>query len=164
MTLLLALLGCSNECTDANRISGTYSVFSSVTTHDNPEGSAMPTYAPFYNGEREWEFNYVSANSSFRILIEGQEITAKYAPDDNNCNAFTLKTQGTDWASDNTELGDTADQLSEHDIVWNATLIWQGDELSGTYTATDTWSTSAGDTGVLTVDGTISGSLVTEEE
>jgi len=162
MMVLLAL-ACSNECTDASRISGTYSVFSSVTNHDNPADSEMPTYAPFYNGEREWEFTYVAANSSFRILIEGQEMTAKYKPSDQSCNAFTLKTPSTDWSSDNTELGDTADQLSDHDVEWNASLIWQGDELSGTYTAVDTWETSAGDMGVLTVDGTISGSLVVAE-
>lgn len=164
MTLLLALVGCSNECSDASRISGTYSVFSSVTNHDNPEDSEMPTYAPFYNGEREWEFNYVAANSSFRILIEGQELTAKYAAAEGSCNAFTLKTPSTDWSSDNTALGDTGLQTSEHDVAWDANIIWQGDELSGTYTAIDSWETSRGDIGTLTVDGTISGSLVTGEE
>ncbi|HJN73307.1 MAG TPA: hypothetical protein QGF58_05165 [Myxococcota bacterium] len=164
MTVLLGLLACSNECTDASRIAGTYSVFSSVSNHDNPEDSVMPTYAPFYNGEREWQLTYVGANSTFRILIEGQEFSAKYVPDSDNCNAFTLKTVGTDWTSDNTTLGDTGAQFSDHDVAWNANIIWQGDELSGIYSAVDTWQTSAGDSGVLTVDGTLSGRLVTDQE
>lgn len=160
MTVLFALLGCTNECTDVDRISGTYEVFSSVTSHSPEDPGDMPTYAPFYNGSSTWTLNYVPATGNFDLLVDGQELESRYLASDVNCNRFSLKIPNGQWTADISELGDTGEHASDHTIQFDADLIWQGSELSGTYSAVDDWSTTDGASGTLEAQGTISGTLV----
>ncbi|MCP4917016.1 MAG: hypothetical protein GY913_08835 [Proteobacteria bacterium] len=162
MTVLFALLGCSNECTDVDRISGTYEVFSSVTSHAPDDVGDMPTYAPFYNGSSTWTMSYIPASGNFNLLVDGQELDARYLASDVNCNRFQLKVPNGDWTADISELGDTGEHRSDHSIAFEADLIWQGGEMSGHYTATDDWSTTDGASGTLEAQGTISATLLEE--
>jgi hypothetical protein len=161
MILLTLGLACSNECADVGRIEGTYDVFGSINQYElDPVDADMPTYAPWYHGSREWTLSYVPAAERFNILIEGQELTAKYEPGAGTCNAFRLTVPSTDWVTEVTALGDTGELFSTHDAAWVADMVWQGDEISGTYDVTDVWFVNETRAGTLTATGTVSGQLV----
>ena len=164
MILLTLGLACSNECSDVGRIEGTYDVFGSINQYElDPVDADMPTYAPWYHGSREWTFSYVPAASRFNILIEGQELSAKYEPGAGTCNAFKLTVPSSQWEVEVTELGDTGESYSNHDANWIADMVWQGDELSGTYTVSDVWYVNDSRAGTLTASGTVSATLLQGE-
>jgi hypothetical protein len=157
--LIAFLAACASECKDPSRINGTYSVFSSVSTHDPEDAGEFPSYVPFYNGTRSWELRYVPDSGNFSVLIDGQQFEARYTEDDANCNRFELVLPKAVYSGDATEVGDTAEVTSTHTIAWTGELVWQGDALSGTYSATDTWEDTEGNSGTMTVAGTVTGSL-----
>lgn len=158
----LAALGtsCASECEDPSRFSGEYEVFSSVASHSPEDPGGMDTYAPFYNGLRNWEILYRPAAGRVRMLIDGQELDANYIEDDENCNRFTLKLVGAGWLVDVTPLGAEEPVNSSHRMDWTAEMLWQGDALTGEYVVTDAWSLSSGEAGVLQAEGVISGTIV----
>lgn len=142
--------GCAAECADPSRIGGVYNIFSSVgEPTDPPEG--MKPYAAFYNGSRTWNIAYNRNANTVTLLIESQELTAAYTEDPANCNRFTLEITDGVWAADATALADEENITSNHAVHWLADLVWQGEELSGSYSVTDNW----------TVNGSTSGQLAT---
>lgn len=152
----MSLAGCSAECADPSRIGGVYNIFSSVgDPMDPPEG--MRPHAAFYNGPRTWNIAYNRNANTVTLLIEGQELTAAYSEDAANCNRFDLEITDGAWSSDATELVDEETITSNHSVHWLASLVWQGDEISGSYSVSDNWivnGSASGEVASGTLDAT----------
>ncbi|MCB9758787.1 MAG: hypothetical protein H6739_03025 [Alphaproteobacteria bacterium] len=162
---LAALTGCASECKDPQHINGSYTVFSTATPNETQSTAlgVMATYVPFYNGTRDWEIRYVPASGKVTMLIDAQELTANYTEDPTNCNLFQLEVKDGAWSGDATQITDTEPVTSNHSISWTAELVWQGDDLSGSYAVTDNWTKSTAESGTYVGTGYLSGTLQGDE-
>ncbi len=163
MVLVLALFGCASECDDLARINGTYEVLSTVNTHEPEDVGEMPTYSAFFNGIWDWDIQYLRDSGNVRLKIDGQETTARLT-NEGSCNAISLNVPSWEFIGDATELGDEEPVDAVHGVVWAADLVWQGEEISGSYTVEDTWSTTDGLSGSMSAQGSISGVALESEE
>ncbi|MED5369966.1 MAG: hypothetical protein VX899_03040 [Myxococcota bacterium] len=165
MLWLVALVACASECDDMSRVNGTYEVLSTVNTFE-PEDAAedMPTYSVFFNGLWDWDLQYQRDSGNLRLKIDGQETTARLTEGAGSCNRFGLRIPAWTFVGDATELGDAEPVDANHALEWEAELVWQGEELSGTYTVIDEWSTTDGLSGSMSATGTVAGTLVEDTE
>ena len=146
MLALWLLTGCDPDCDDANRIDGDYLVFSNLTVESaDIEGQNLENYpydGIFFNGASEWQLKYNPGKQTFQVLLDGQAFEARYTPDPDNCNAFTLEMAGVY----------TTEQNTAHTFQWTGDLVYLGVKLRGTFTYEDTWD-GGGESGAITVPG-----------
>lgn len=152
-----AATGCDSDCGNPGRIDGTYAVWSNVTSDaytitglDDAQDRSAVMDAAFINGWSQWDFKYVPSNDSFALEVDGQTYTAAYEESGASCNAFTFSFAG---------LYDSeADTV--HTFDWSGDLNYMGGHIEGTYSYSDTWTSTEGATGSITIpDGEVRGTL-----
>ncbi len=144
--LALGLLGCKGECQPDSRMDGGYAVWSYVTAATEDIGgdniADYPWPAMFFNGWSEWTLQYIPAQSNVQIELDGQPFTATFYRAPDTCEDFTMSFSGT-WLSD---------WGTRHSFQWDGDLSYQGPQIGGTFTYSDTWSDpEAGTTGSIDI-------------
>lgn len=150
--LVLAAQGCDSDCDNPARLDGHYAVWSNVISHDPeemPEGYNVREI--FYNGWSEWTLKYIPAQESYDLVLDGQNYTASYTANDDNCNHFGLDAKGTYATAGG----------SRHTFKWAGDLMYYGSHLGGTWTYTSTWENpDTGDSGEVSARGEMTGTVV----
>ncbi len=167
LLLLPLLTGCDPDCTDFDRIDGTWSVWMTVDNvpRDGSEGGLVlsegyPTEELFINGTTKWKLNYQASSERTTVLMNdvleptdlpGEndvftqvEISGSLKQDPDNCNVLDLAMEDSYEASTTAFTGEILTE-SNHDFNFSATLVYAGDQLSGTFTYSDTMRGLDGD-------------------
>jgi hypothetical protein len=143
LALLLPMLplaaACDPDCDNPDRLDGRHSVWSNVVEHTPPAGSIPEEYPVgdiFYNGHSEWELRYVQNQRAFDLELDGQQFSAAFAQNKDNCNAFRLDFAGTYVSEGGTH----------HEFEWSGDLVYFGSHMGGTFEYISDWSDLASST------------------
>ncbi|HND33426.1 MAG TPA: hypothetical protein PKY30_03585 [Myxococcota bacterium] len=165
--LLPLLTGCDPDCTDFDRIDGTWEVWMTVDNvpREGSEGGltlseGYPTEELFINGTSRWKLNYQPSSERMTVLMNdvleptdlpGEnfvftrvEIGGSLKQDTENCNVLDLAMEDTYAASTTSFTGEILTN-SSHTFTFAANLVYAGDQLSGTFTYSDTVQGTDGD-------------------
>ncbi len=125
--------GCDPDCDNASRLDGLHNVWSNVVEH-TPAAEAIPSEYPtsevFYNGHSEWRLRYVQAQQTFDVEVDGQQYSASFQQDSDNCNAFLM-------AFDGVYVSDSGTQ---HRFGWSGDLVYFGTHMGGTFEYSADWT------------------------
>lgn len=167
LLLLPLLTGCDPDCTDFDRIDGTWEVWMTVDNvpREGTEGGLVlsegyPTEELFVNGATRWKLNYQPSSERMTVLMNdvleptdlpgenfvftGVEISGALKQDEENCNILNLSMEDSYDASTSNFTGEILTD-SKHDFTFDARLVYAGDQLSGTFTYSDTMRGLDGD-------------------
>ncbi len=167
LLLLPLLTGCDPDCSDFDRIDGTWAVWMTVDNvprEGSEDGLTMSTDYPteelFINGKTAWKVNYQPSSESMTVLMNdvleptdlpGEsfvftrvEIGGSLQQDPENCNVLNLAMEDSYKASTTSFTGEILTS-SSHDFGFTARLVYAGDQLSGTFTYSDTMRGTDGD-------------------
>ena len=154
--LALPFLGaCNSECGDPTRVNGTWAVFHQVVNIPVDDEASVdagyPSYEMFVNGWSRWDLTWSAAGNVTLAITDAAEAQGTYGEGgkqsflgtmnaaEGNCNTMQLA-----FAGDFVTASATT-----HAFDYLADLTFTGDQLSGTFAYTDTWTATGEDGGGL---------------
>ncbi|MES2638276.1 MAG: hypothetical protein V4850_02310 [Myxococcota bacterium] len=173
--LALALLasGCDSDCADSSRVNGTYAMWHTALNTGEGGGATVsenyPSYEVFINGWSKWKINWSSGTDTINADITDvaepqsgpdglvgttQPFAGSLTSSADDCNVFAMHIEG--------NFETTSDTM--HAFVYDASMVYVGDHLNGTFTYSDTFTGTAEDgtatSGMLeNATGELSGTL-----
>lgn len=161
-----ATTGCASECTDTTRLDGAWSISPSttgtpavVTGLDSLDDAAQQVAETsllegiFATGPHEWTVTG-TADGGVDVAVDGTTWSTPLKSSDTDCNVLSLALAGV-W---------TAETGAVHTFQYDVELNYLGNELTGTWTWSDTYSWTEGDAapeGGATGTATITGGVLT---
>ncbi len=154
--LALPFLGaCNSECGDPTRVNGAWAVFHQVTNlGENGEASVdvgYPSYEVFVNGWSRWDLTWSAAENVTLAVTDASERQGTYGESGKQTYLGTMKS--TEDNCNTMQLAFTGEFVTSsattHAFDYTADLTFTGEELTGTFAYTDTWTASGEDGGGL---------------
>jgi hypothetical protein len=175
--------GCDNDCSNLNRMDGSWAVWQEVTNAPTSDAhtpltisDGYPTQELFINGWTRWNLAYQASAKQLGIVMtdvleptdlpgeakvfKSVSLTGTLTPDDSDCNVMDLAMSDLYDATVTDATGGTV-SANTHTFTYAAHLVYYGDHIAGTFTYSDTYApqgTDGSGTSTGQIDG-VEGSL-----
>ncbi len=142
------LWGCGSDCSDTTRLDGAWAVSSRVvnenwqvsgfdTSSADPSDAARESLDQaallaqlLVDGTRSWMINRDGESDAYTLRVDGQALQARMVPKKDSCNALNLSLAG----------GWNGSEGSSHELALEGLITFLGDELTGEWKYTDSFS------------------------